>query len=174
VRGADFKQVDREIDIIVDLSNRSLAHLPGFVPYTRPAVEAVIRPLVSVADPDLALIAEVDGRPAGFFPGVPNMNELLIHLDGLRYPWDYLRLLRYMRLKPGGISIKSVLVPPEHWDTGVAVLMFDELARRAVARGYKWADLSLTGEDNVDTWPLAHHMGAKIYKRYRIYKKNIS
>jgi hypothetical protein len=31
----------------------------------------------------------------------------------------------------------------------------------------------MTGEDNPDTWPLAHHMGAQIYKRYRFYKKQI-
>jgi hypothetical protein len=66
-----------------------------------------------------------------------------------------------------------VVVPPEYWDTGVAILMFDEMAKRAFARGYTWADLSLTGDENPDTWPLAHHMGAKIYKRYRFYKKEI-
>lgn len=173
VRGADFSQVDREIDIIRDLSNRSLAHMPGFVPYTRASVEAVIRPLVSIADPELALFAEVDGHPAGFFPGVPNMNEVLIHLNGLRHPWDYLRLLRYGRLRPKSLSIKTVLVPPEYWDTGVGVLLFDELARRAAAQGYTWADCSITGEDNTDTFPLAKHMGAKIYKRYRIYRKEL-
>ncbi|MGE5248767.1 MAG: GNAT family N-acetyltransferase [Bacteroidota bacterium] len=174
VRGADFTRVDREIEIIRGLSNRSLAHLPGFVPYTFEGVAAVIRPLVSVADPELALFAEVGGEPAGFFPGVPNLNEVLIHLNGLRRPWDYLRFLRHRNDRPKAISVKSVLVPPEHWDTGVGVLLFDELARRAAAKGYLWADLSITGEDNTDTWPLAHHMDAKIYKRYRTYRKQIA
>ena len=45
------------------------------------------------------------------------------------------------------------------------------VSRRAAAKGYRWADMSLTGEDNTDTWPLAHRMGAKIYKRYRFYEK---
>jgi hypothetical protein len=34
-------------------------------------------------------------QPAGWFPAIPNLNEMLIHLNGLRYPWDYLRLLKY-------------------------------------------------------------------------------
>jgi hypothetical protein len=55
----------------------------------------------------------------------------------------------------------------------VAILLFAEMAKRAAAKGYKWADLSLTGEDNPDTGDLAHHMGAKIYKRYRFYRKAI-
>jgi hypothetical protein len=48
------------------------------------------------------------------------------------------------------------------------------MARRASAKGYRWVDLSLTGEDNLDTFPLAHRMGAKIYKRYRFYRKEVS
>jgi GNAT superfamily N-acetyltransferase len=173
VRTANLDDIDSEIDRIVYLQNRALGHFPGYVPYTRNDIEAMVLPFLDVADPDLVLFAEVDGQPAGFFPGVPNLNEMLIKLNGLRYPWDTLRYLRHRNHKPECLAIKSAVVPPEYWDTGVAVLLFDEMARRAIAKGYKWADLSLTGEDNPDTWPLAHHMGAKIYKRYRFYRKTI-
>lgn len=173
VRGANIRDVDGEIDRILFLQNEGLKHLPDHVPYTRRDIEAMILPLIDLVDLDLVLFAEVDGKPAGFFPGVPNFNELLIHLNGLRYPWDTLRYLRYRNIQPKCLSIKSIVVPPEYWDTGVAILLFDEMAKRAAARGYRWADLSLTGESNMDTWPLSHHMGAQIYKRYRFYKKEI-
>ena len=55
----------------------------------------------------------------------------------------------------------------------MAVLLFAEMAKRVAAKGYKWVDLSMTGEDNPDTWDLAHRMGAKIYKRYRFYRKAV-
>ena len=174
VRGANIKDVDGEIDRIVFLQNEGLKHLPEQVPYTRTDIEAMINPLIELADMDLILFAEVNGKPAGFFPGIPNFNEVLIHLNGLRHPWDYLRYLRYRNTKPKCIAIKSVVILPEYWDTGLAILLFDEMAKRASARGYRWADLSLTGESNVDTWPLAHHMGARIYKRYRFYKKYLT
>jgi len=173
VRGANLEDIDNEIDRIVYLQNRGLAHFPNHVPYTRVAIETMILPLLEVINPDLVLFAEVDGEPAGFFPGVPNFNELIIKLNGLRYPWDALRYLSHRNLRPVCLSVKSVVVPPEYWDIGVAVLLFDEMAKRAIAKGYKWADLSLTGDENPDTWPLAHHMGAKIYKRYRYYKKEL-
>lgn len=173
VRGANLADKDGEIDRIVELQNRGLAHMPDHTPYTRAAIEAMVLPMMEIVDPDLVLFAEVDGQPAGWFPAVPNLNEVLIHLNGLRYPWDYLRAVRYSRYQPKSIAIKSVVVAPEYWDTGVGVLLFDEMARRAAAKGYEWADMSLTGEDNVDTFPLAHRMGAKIYKRYRFYQKNV-
>lgn len=173
VRQARMHDIDAEIDRIMVLQNRGLAHLPGAVPYDRAAVEGMVLPLKDLADPELILFAEVDGRAVGWFPAIPNFNEILIHLDGLRYPWDYLKAMRYAKLKPKCLAIKSVAVLPEYWDTGVAVLLFSEMVRRAITKGYKWLDLSLTGEDNPDTWDLAHHMGAKIYKRYRFYKKEI-
>ena len=174
IRNADLKDIDAEIDRIWDLENRALAHLNNFVPYPRESIESLVMPLKDLADPELILFAEIDGKTVGWFPGIPNFNEILIHLNGLRYPWDYLRALRYRNLHPKCVSIKSIVVPPEYWDTGVAVVLFDEMARRVAAKGYQWADLSLTGEDNPDTWDLAHHMGAKIYKRYRFYRKPVA
>jgi len=174
VRGANLADIDGEIARIITLQNRGLAHFSDYTPYTRASVEAMVLPMLDVVDPELVLFAEVDGEPVGWFPAVPNLNEVLIHLDGLRYPWDYLRALRYSHYQPKSIAIKSVAVVPEYWDMGVGVLLFDEMARRAAAKGYRWADLSLTGEDNPDTWPLAHRMGAKIYKRYRFYQKSVS
>jgi len=174
VRGANIQDMDNEIERILYLQNEGLKHFPNFVPYTRSDIEAMILPLIPLVDMELVLFAEVNGKPAGFFPGVPNFNEILIHLNGLRYPWDYLRYLKYRNTKPKCLAVKSVVVPPEYWDTGVAILMFDEMAKRAAVRGFQWADLSLTGDENMDTWPLAHHMGAQIYKRYRFYKKEIT
>jgi len=173
IRGAHMDDVENEIDRIWDLQNRALAHLPGFMPYPREAIETMILPLKEMADPDLVLFAEIDGKAIGWFPAIPNFNEILIHINGLRYPWNYLPALYYQHKKIESIAIKSVAVPPEYWDTGVAVLLFDEMVKRAVAKGYKWADLSMTGEDNPDTWDLAHHMGGRIYKRYRFYKKEV-
>ncbi len=171
VRTANMNDLDGEIDRILVLQNRALEHLEGFVPYARESIAAMLLPLKDMADPDLVLFAEDDGKAIGWFPAIPNFNEILIHLNGLRYPWDYARALWYKNLKPKCLSIKSVAVLPEYWDSGAAVLLFAEMTRRAIDKGYAWADLSLTGEDNPDTWDLAHHMGAKIYKRYRFYKK---
>jgi GNAT superfamily N-acetyltransferase len=173
VRGANLADKDAEIDRIVYLQNRGLAHFPGHVPYTRADIESMILPLLDLVDLELVLFAEADGRPAGFFPGVPNFNEILIHLNGLRYPWDYLRAFLHRKDRPECLSVKSIVVAPEYWDTGLALLLFDEMARRAAAKGYQWADLSLTGENNEDTRPLAIHAGAQVYKRYRFYRKEL-
>jgi len=170
IRSADMKQWDAEIDRILELLNRALAHLPDHIPWQRGALRASIEPFRRIADPDLILFAEYDGETVGWFPGIPNLNEAFIHANGLRYPWNYASLWWHMRKPPKCLAIKSVLVLPEYWDTGVAVLLFDEMARRAAPKGYQWIDLSLTSADNPYTPTLADRMGARLYKRYRVYR----
>lgn len=173
VRSADMKDIDGEIGRIWKLQNKALEHLRGYIPYSRENIEAMVLPLRDLADPELILFGEVEGEAVGWFPAVPNFNEILIHLNGLRYPWDYLRALRFRKTRPTGIAIKSVVLLPEYWDSGLIILLVDEMARRAAARGFTWADLSLTGAENADTRNFALNIGATVYKRYRFYRKPV-
>jgi GNAT superfamily N-acetyltransferase len=170
VRKANLDDWEAEVDRVFSLINVALAHLDGHMAWHRDALEGLLAPFRDLADPELILFADVDGRSVGFFPGIANWNEALLHANGLRNPWDYARLWWYVRRQPECLSIKSVLVLPEYWNTGVAVLLFDEMARRARAKGFKWIDLSLTSEDNPATPVLAERLGGKIYKRYRVYR----
>lgn len=170
IRQADLSHWEEEVDRVLYLLNTATAHLPDYIPWQREALRTTLEPLLQIVDAELILFAEVDGKTVGWFPGIPNINEALIHANGLRYPWDYARLWWHARRQPKCLAIKSVLVLPEYWDTGVAVLLFDEMAKRVLTKGYQWADLSLTSDDNPYTPILAERVGARLYKRYRVYR----
>jgi GNAT superfamily N-acetyltransferase len=173
IRGADLAHWEDEAERVYHLLNAALAHLPDHIPWQREAVYATLAPFRKVADPELILFAEVKGEVVGWFPGLPNLNEAFQRANGMRNPWDYLKLWWHLRRQPECLAVKSVLVLPEYWGSGVSVLLFDELARRAQDKGYKWADLSLTSADNPYTPTLAARMGASIYQRYRTYRLSI-
>ncbi|MEJ2446594.1 MAG: GNAT family N-acetyltransferase [Anaerolineales bacterium] len=136
----------------------------------REALEAMLAPFKSIADPSLILFADVDGKTVGFLPGIPNLNEIFIDVNGLRYPWNYLQLLWLMKTRqPKCLAVKSVLVLPQYWNTGVIVLLMDEMASRAKSRGYEWIDMSITSADNPTSVLTAEKMGAEIYKRWQVY-----
>jgi GNAT superfamily N-acetyltransferase len=170
IRGADLTHWDDEVDRIYHLINIALAHLPDYIGWHRDALEASLTPFRDLADPELVLFAEVGGEAVGWLPGIANLNEAIIHANGLRYPWDYVKLWWHARRQPECLAVKSVLILPEYWGTSVGVLLFAEMVERAHAKGYKWFDLSLTSEDNPNTPILAERMGAKLYKRYRVYR----
>lgn len=71
--------------------------------------------------------------------------------------WDYLTAWWYTRRHPKSTAVKSVLA-------------LSEMAKALLARGYEWADLSLTSADNPRTPALAERNGTKIYKRYRVFR----
>ena len=170
IREVRLDEWNKEADRVHYLLNRALAHLSDFVGWDRRALDDTLEPFRKYADPYLVLFADVGDQTVGFFPGIPNLNEILIHVNGLRYPWDYLSLLRYRNIQPNCLAIKSVLVLPEYWGSGVSLMLFSEMIKRAKEKGYTWADLSLTSEDNPKTPMLAERVGGKLYKRYRVYK----
>ena len=173
IRTADMPHWKNEVDVVYELINPCLQHLPGYEPWQRETLEKLLEPFVDLSDPNLILFAEHEGKPIGFFPAIPNLNEVLIHINGLRYPWDYLKAAWFSRQKPRSASIKSVLVLPEYWGSGVAILLFAEMARRLIDAGYEWVDLSLTSDDNPRTPYLAERVGASVYKRYQVYRLSI-
>ena len=91
IRSADLQHWEDEVERVYILLNKALAHLPDFIPWPREGLQASLEQFRQIVDPELVLFAEVDGEAVGWFPGIPNVNEALIHANGLRYPWDYLQ-----------------------------------------------------------------------------------
>ncbi|MGD0004392.1 MAG: GNAT family N-acetyltransferase [Anaerolineaceae bacterium] len=155
--------------------NTAMTHLPDYRTWPREVVYSSLAPFRKVVDPELVLFAQDGEHVVGWLPGLPNLNEAFIHVNGLRQPWDYLKLAWYMRKgqHPHCLAVKSALVPSEYWGSGVAILLFDQMVRTARARGYRWIDASLTSDDNPRTPALGVRFGAKIYKRIRVYRMQI-
>lgn len=191
IRSANISDWRGEAKRIHYLLNHSLdPDAEGGVPWPEDAVQDLVRPFLRIADPDLVLFADVAGGASttvggtaanpgpvggtvGWFAGIPNMNEVLVHANGLRYPWNYLGLLLNMRRRPMCLAAKSLLVLPEYHSSGVAALLFAEFYSRARAKGYEWIDLSLTSEENPQTPVIAERAGAVRYKRYQIYRRPV-
>jgi GNAT superfamily N-acetyltransferase len=170
IREADFENWQEEIDNVHRLLNKALAHLNGHIGWRRDALEATLEPFRTIADPSFILFADVDGETVGFLPGLPNLNEILINVNGLRYPWDFLKLLWLMKTRsPRSMTAKSILVLPEYWNTGVPVMLLEGLFQRSVVHGYQWVDMSITSVDNPTTVLAGEKMGAEIYKCWQVY-----
>ncbi len=175
IRPADFSRWQEEVDIVHMLLGKALAHLDDSIGWHREALVATLAPFKTIADPNLILFAVVDGETVGFLPGIPNLNEIFIDVNGLRYPWNYLELFWLMKQRePACITAKSVLVLPEYWNRGVAVLLMEEFTTRAREHGYQWVDMSITSIDNSNSVLTAEKIGAEIYKRWQVYNYPIS
>ncbi len=169
IRKPDMDHWEEEAERLRLVYNRSLAVLPEFTPMEAAEFRAQAQDLKPILDVDLVLIAEIDGKTVGFALGLPNFMEALQHAHGLRYPWDYVRFMRAQR-EITGVSFKILAIDPDYWGYGLEALMFREMGRTIIEKGYTWVDASLTAETNPQTNKLAARFGARVYRRYRQYR----
>jgi GNAT superfamily N-acetyltransferase len=169
VRSPLMKDWNVEVDKLHAVYNKSLAVLQEFAPMELAEFRAEALGLKDVMDPELVFIAEVDGKTVGFALGLPNLPEAFKYANGLQHPWDLAGfLLNRRRVK--GVSFKILAIDPEFWGYGLEALMFLEMGKAVMRKGYTWMDASLTNEFNPQTNKLATRLGAYVYRRYREFR----
>ncbi len=177
VRKANMGRFEAEVRTILDLYNDAWAKNWGFVPATAAEAAQMARDLKLIVDPEIAPFVEIDGVVAGVLLALPNLNEAIHDLDGKLFPFGFLKLLwrlKVRRIRSGRLILMGI---KKEYRTrqyaGLAYLLCDEVYRGAVARGYRWAEFSWTLEDNGLVNSLATKIGARRYKKYRIYEKEL-
>jgi predicted GNAT superfamily acetyltransferase len=132
----------------------------------------MVKSLKSIADPGLVIIAEDKGRPVGFGFGLPNYNEILVKMNGRLLPFGIFRfLLGRKKIKSMRMLVFGIL--KEYRASGISYLLAMEMVKQGMRKGYQWAELSWTLEDNDAVNKFAASLGGRIYKKYRIYEKKI-
>jgi GNAT superfamily N-acetyltransferase len=123
-------------------------------------------------DPDLALFAEVDGGSVAFCVAIPDLNRVLIHLDGRLFPLGWLKMLYYAR-RIDVVTFKLMGVLDEYRRRGIDALLYMEAVKAVYDKGYRWLDGSVTSELNPMINLIAHRLGAERYKHYRLYQMKL-
>jgi GNAT superfamily N-acetyltransferase len=171
-RPINLKKWAEEAEKITFVYNNAWVKNWGFVPWTENEMKDIVKRLKQVADPDLVIIAEDKGQPVGFSFALPNLNELLIKINGRLLPFGIFRMLSG-RKRIKGIRMLVFGVLKEYQHTGLAYLLAEEMKRRGFGKGYQWAELSWTLEDNEAVNKFATSIGGSIHKKYRIYETKI-
>jgi GNAT superfamily N-acetyltransferase len=168
IRKVRMDHWDEEIDIAVTLFNATLKHLPDFAPTTREEFGRLAGKVRDFLDPDLALFAEVDGKPIGFAIAVPDINQVLIHLNGRLFPFNWL-MVKHWISQINVASFKLMGLLEEYRHRGIDAILYLEVVKAIFRKGYLWLDGSVTSEFNPAVNLLASRLGAQRFKHYRIY-----
>jgi len=172
IRPANFKRLDEEIQKIKDIYNAAWERNWGFVPMTDEEMDYLAADLKKIAVHELVLFAEIDGKPVGVSVTVPNYNEVLIHINGRLDPIGIIKFFYYRR-KIKGLRSLIMGILKEYRLTGIPVLLFMETAKAARKLGFEWCETSWNLEDNHLINKFDETIGGRLYKKYRIYEKEI-
>jgi GNAT superfamily N-acetyltransferase len=172
VRPASMKHFPRELAAVKEIYNSAWSHNWGFVPMTDEEIESMARRLKPLIEPELLIMAEVNGRPAGFFMAVPDYNQVLGRINGSLGPLGLLKFLWYRR-RISDIRVLTLGVKEEYRRKGIEGLLYLHAFKAAMRKGYERAEMSWVLEDNEPMKKGCELMGGRVYKRYRIYEKKI-
>jgi hypothetical protein len=180
LRSVDTKNMRRELDAVMEIYNDGWAGKWGMVPALPDEVAKVAKDLKLILDPDIAFIAEVNGKPGGMCIMLPNVNESIADLNGKLLPTGIFKLLWRVKVKrPKSTRLMMLGLSQEVRKNikrygALSAAMYLEVAKRGITKGYEWSELSWTREDDGPINLGIRSMGAKVYKKYRVYQKAIA
>ncbi len=171
IRAIDFANFKREVAAVKEVYNGAWAANWGFVPLSDEEFDFTAKDMKKIADPELILIAEDNGRPVGFSMALPDINQVLIKLNGRLLPFGLLKLLWLTKVRriTDGIRVITMGFLPEYQKRGLDNVLYLETFKRGVDLGYRWAETSWILENNEMMNRVAENLGYDRYKTYRIY-----
>ncbi len=141
----------------------------GFVPWTEKEFRTIVVRIKDLVVPDVALLAEIAGRPVGMLVAIPDYNHILKRINGRMSPLGLLKFL-YYRNKISALRLMIMGVVKECRQRGIEGVLYYESLKNTLHLGFKKCEFSWVLEDNIMTQRAAEMMGGKLYKKYRIYE----
>lgn len=147
----------------------------GYVPVSEEEVRQRfgVKQLRWTVDPDLFLIAEHHGKPIAYLWGTPEYNQVFHHMNGRLGFKGYLDFfLHKHRIDAGKLHLIGIKEDFRHHNIG-SFLNYIALVEMQ-KRGYKTAIVGSIDENNKNAHDTIKLTGAKIYKKFRVFEKQIN
>jgi len=177
IRRVDKRKFDAEAQLIMGILNDAWSDNWGFVPLTDSEIAYVGKKLKDIVFEDLIRVAEVDGKAVAFMIVLPDLNELLIGMDGSLFPFNWARLLWWLR-KPKSKRLRVPLMgvvkklQNSRMASTLAFMMIEYIRRDAVAKyGSSRGEIGWILDDNQGMNAIAEAIDSRINKSYVIYQK---
>jgi len=168
LRPLDKSRFLDDVAAFLDLYNRSLLSTWGFVPMSSAEVQHMARGLRYLIVPELALVAEIDGKMVGAVFALPDYNPRIKKIDGRLFPFGFIHLLR-KKSSINKIRLISTNVTPEYQRMGVGLVLLNGLVPQALKWGIQEAEFSWVLESNSLSRGSLEKGGATRDKTYRLY-----
>ena len=177
IRRVDKRRFDTEAAIIIGILNDAWSDNWGFVPFTDAEIAYAGKKLKPLVFDDLIRIAEVDGEAVAFLMTIPDMNEKLIGYGGKLFPFNWAKLLWWLR-KP---KVRIIRVPlmgvlkklqSSRIASQLAFMMIEFVRRDVITKyGATHGEFGWVLASNGPMRSVGEAVGGKVNKIYRIYEK---
>ena len=173
VRPLDRRRFDQEVRMFLEIYNSSLGGTWGFVPLSPGEVKHMAASLKHLIVPELALVAEVEGKPIGTVFCLLDYNPRIRAINGRLFPFGFLKLLWNKRGIKRMRAISTNVIP-EYQAWGVGLVLHAALVPRLYDWGMDEVEFSWVLESNHLSKRTLERGGALVTKKYRIYDGDLA
>jgi hypothetical protein len=180
IRNVDKSRFDQEAALLLSILNDAWSGNWGFVPLTDAEVAHVGKKLKPLVFNDLIMVAEVEGEPVAFMITVPDLNEKLINMGGSLFPFNWAKLLWWLRAP----KVRTMRVPlmgvvkklqATRLASQLAFMMIEYIRRNSHANyGGTRGEIGWILDDNQGMNAIAQAIDSHINKTYTIYEKALN
>lgn len=177
IRKMDARDKRAEFQRFREIYNAAWEKNWGFIPMNEEELEALVKDLGMLVEPDLAFFAEIADEPVGFALTIPNFNEALSRAyprPGLPEFITMLQVAWHWKLRKSirGLRMPLMGVKKEHRNKGVELAMLLELMKALLPSRYEYLDSGWILETN-PLIKISTSLGGQIYKTHRFYQKSL-
>ena len=169
-RPLDRSRFNQEIDLFLNIYNRSLGKTWGAVPMSEAEVREQGKGLRFLLVPRLTSIAEIDGAAVGVGFGLLDYNPIIKKIGGHLFPFGWMRLL-WSRGKIKRLRLVSTNVLPEYQRWGLGLVTLYPIMPAAMKYGIRVGEFSWVLSSNQLSWKTIERGGARRTKTHRLYDK---
>lgn len=165
-----MREFARDIALVWQLYSKIWEHNWGFVPMSTAEFAREAKAFQPICNPELVQFAEADGVPVAFIVALPDVNPAIKACAGRLLPfgwWRFRRALRQVR----HLRVLTLGVAPEHRGRGLDAALINAVVVTGIAHGFRSAECGWVLEDNTAMLEPLRGIGAREYRRYRIYER---
>jgi hypothetical protein len=170
IRPVSKKNWDKDLETVTDMLNETFLHEWEFTKMSHEEIKEFFGPMKSILAPQQILIAEVDGKPAGFCIAMPDLTRLFRTFNGsIGFVAIFKLLTRANKFQRAGIL--GIGVTNEHKGKGLSKAIAMKLYGYHEALGLKSSLYFPVNESNLVSRGFAESIGGKGRLMYQVYDK---
>lgn len=174
IRGFNRLRTGKEMKWWVKMMMDTFSEHWGYVPISDDEVKTRfgVKNLKWVVDSRLFLVAEIDNQPIAFQWSTPDYSQVFKKMNGKLGVTGILKFLWYkQKINQGKFNFIGNL--KEYRNQSIASYMNYCTILEMKKRGYTGVDIGWIDEHNTASLRIIEKMGAKLYKKFRVYEKTI-
>jgi GNAT superfamily N-acetyltransferase len=164
-----FSETDRFVNDVVDAYNTTWASFKeDYIPLNPDDWRESLRKTKPFMDEELIWFAYHHDKPVAFFIILPDLNQILRHLNGRLTPWNILKFIYYKR-KHEITRMRAMVagVLPNYQNRGLESVIFKRLFEVFQRKPfYKEVELSWVGDFNPKMRAIYEAIGGKLAKKH--------